>query len=47
MDVFDMAISTVLHCFIADEEMFNQDAQYAEPKFRTWVDKNGAEKDVD
>jgi len=40
-----MAISTVLQCFIADEEMFRGEAQYSDDKTRTWIDKYGAEKD--
>ena len=38
LDIFDMSTSTVLHCFIADEEMFDGDECYAEGKLRTWLD---------
>lgn len=44
MDVIDMAITTVLHCFVADEEMF-PDTVYAEDDLRQFIDDNGAEKD--
>jgi Plasma-membrane choline transporter len=42
MDVFDMAITTVLHCLIADEEMFDEDTGYAEHDLKRWVDKHGS-----
>jgi hypothetical protein len=38
-----LAWLTVLHCFIADEEMFSRNEQYAEPRLQL-VDKHGAEK---
>ena len=38
LDVFDMSTSTVLHCFVADEEMFDGDECYAEGKLRDWLD---------
>jgi len=44
MDVFDMSITAVLHCFIADEEMFT-DQIYAEDDLKKYIDENGAEKD--
>lgn len=37
MDVFDMGITTILHCFIADE-MFDGDG-YAEGPLQAWIDK--------
>jgi choline transporter-like protein 2/4/5 len=40
MDVFDMAISTILHCVIADEEMFDGEAGYTEKSLKNWVDKH-------
>jgi hypothetical protein len=40
MNVFDMAIATILHCFIADEKMFTGDECYAEAGLKEWVDKN-------
>ncbi len=38
LDIFDMSTSTVLHCFIADEEMFDGDECYAEGNLRDWLD---------
>ena len=43
-DVYDMAISTILQCFIADEEMF-PDAVYAEGSLQRWVEKYGSEEE--
>jgi hypothetical protein len=42
MDVFEIGILTILHCFVADEEMFGGQARYAEGGLSSWVDKNGA-----
>jgi hypothetical protein len=39
LDVFDMSTSTVLQCFIADEEMFDGDECYADGDLRRWLDK--------
>jgi Plasma-membrane choline transporter len=36
--VFDMGISTVLQCFIADEEMFDGDQCFAEGSLKRWLD---------
>ena len=44
MDVFDVAITAVLHCFIADEEMFT-DQVYADADLRKFIDEHGADKD--
>ena len=44
MDVFDMSITAVLHCFIADEEMFT-DQIYADGDLKKYIDENGAEKE--
>lgn len=44
MDVFDMAISTVLHCFIADEEMFDGRGSYADQHLKDYVDQYGAKE---
>lgn len=41
MDVFDMGISTVLHCFIAEEEMFDGRQRYADSSLKNYVDKYG------
>jgi len=38
LDIFDMSTTTVLHCFVADEEMFDGDECYAEGKLRDWLD---------
>lgn len=43
MDVLDMGIMTVLHCFIADEEMFDGDERYGEKSLKDYVDKHGSE----
>lgn len=37
LDIFDMSTSTVLQCFIADEEMFDGDQCYAEGDLRRWL----------
>lgn len=39
MSVFDMAIYTVLHCFVADEEMFDA-PRYAEGSLKKFIDKH-------
>lgn len=44
MDVLDMGISTVLHCFIADEEMFDGDNRYHEESLKEYVDMHGKEE---
>jgi len=44
MDVLDMGIMTVLHCFIADEEMFDGEERYSEKDLKDYVDEYGAEK---
>eukprot|EP00521_Asterionellopsis_glacialis_P008273 CAMPEP_0195282694 /NCGR_PEP_ID=MMETSP0707-20130614/1480_1 /TAXON_ID=33640 /ORGANISM="Asterionellopsis glacialis, Strain CCMP134" /LENGTH=664 /DNA_ID=CAMNT_0040341715 /DNA_START=376 /DNA_END=2370 /DNA_ORIENTATION=- len=44
MDVFDMAITTILQCFVADEEMFQGDQCYAEGALQQWIDKNQESK---
>ena len=44
MDVFDMGITTVLHCLVADEEMFDGDQVYAEKSLQRYVDKYGGEE---
>jgi len=37
--VFGMAISTILQCFIADEEMFKGDDRYGEGDLAAMLDK--------
>ena len=35
--IFDMSTSTILQCFIADEEMFGPNDRYAEKDLRRWL----------
>lgn len=44
MDVLSMGISTVLHCFIADEEMFDENNRYTDRSLKNYVDHYGGEK---
>jgi len=37
MGVFDMGIKTILHCFVADEEMF--DGEYADGALVRWIEQ--------
>jgi hypothetical protein len=39
MSVFDTGILTILHCFVADEEMFDEASRYTDKNFRLWVDQ--------
>jgi choline transporter-like protein 2/4/5 len=39
LDVFEMGISTILQCFIADEEMFDGSECFAEGDLQDWIDK--------
>lgn len=41
MDVLDMGILTCLHCFIADEEMFEHEERYHDKELKDYVDKHG------
>ena len=43
MNVFGMAISTILQCFVADEEMFDASTRYADSELASFIDKNGKE----
>ena len=45
MNIFAMAISTVLQCFVADEEMFSAKERYAEGHLVDFVNTNGALKE--
>jgi hypothetical protein len=45
MDVFEIAIMAILHCFVADEEMFDGRPRYAEGALTAWVDKNAGDRD--
>lgn len=38
LGIFDMSTSTILQCFVADEEMFDGDECYAEGDLRKWLD---------
>jgi hypothetical protein len=38
----EMAISTILQCFVADEEMFDGEQNYAENSLKTWMQKHGS-----
>lgn len=40
--VYGMAITTILQCFVADEELFPASQQFAENDLKQWVDRNGA-----
>lgn len=40
--VYGMAITTILQCFVADEELFPPSQQFADNDLRSWVDKHGA-----
>eukprot|EP00592_Proboscia_alata_P007421 CAMPEP_0194355902 /NCGR_PEP_ID=MMETSP0174-20130528/3750_1 /TAXON_ID=216777 /ORGANISM="Proboscia alata, Strain PI-D3" /LENGTH=665 /DNA_ID=CAMNT_0039125365 /DNA_START=68 /DNA_END=2065 /DNA_ORIENTATION=+ len=44
MNVFTMAVGTILMCFIADEEMFDTEESYSSKGLRAWVDSNGERK---
>lgn len=40
-NIFGMACETILHCFVADEEMFGDGADsYAENDLKDWIDKH-------
>ena len=43
LNVYDMTITCILHCFLADEEMF-PDNVYADDELRKYIDQHGAEK---
>ena len=45
MDVFEIGIMTILHCFVADEEMFGGTPRYAEGNLKAWIDKEGKDED--
>ena len=38
MSVFDTGILTILHCLVADEEMFAEESRYTDKKFQQWID---------
>ena len=44
-NIFEMAISTILQCFIADEEMFgrNPDTSFASRSLQSYVERNGVD----
>jgi hypothetical protein len=39
MSVFDIGILTILHCLVADEEMFAEASRYTDKKFQQWIDQ--------
>jgi choline transporter-like protein 2/4/5 len=39
LDVFELGISTILHCFVADEEMFDGEECFAEGDLQDWINK--------
>ena len=39
--VYGMAITTILQCFVADEELFPPSQQFAENDLKSWVDRHG------
>ena len=44
MDIFEVGITTILHCFVADEEMFANDGRcFADGKLRDFINKHGSE----
>eukprot|EP00752_Nemacystus_decipiens_P006151 g5549.t1 len=45
--VYGMAITTILQCFVADEELFPPSQQFAENDLKGWVDKHGAPPEID
>jgi hypothetical protein len=40
MSVFELSILTVLHCYIADKEMFDGRARYADGSVKDWIETN-------
>jgi hypothetical protein len=49
LSVFELSILTVLHCYIADTEMFDGHARYADGSLKDWIETNGKNQggDVD
>jgi len=47
MNIFSMAISTILQCFVADEEMFSGSERYAEGDLVKFIADNGKPDDTD
>jgi len=42
MNIFGMAISTILQCFVADEEMFDAGTRFADAELASFIDTNGS-----
>eukprot|EP00520_Triparma_pacifica_P015089 CAMPEP_0118647022 /NCGR_PEP_ID=MMETSP0785-20121206/8382_1 /TAXON_ID=91992 /ORGANISM="Bolidomonas pacifica, Strain CCMP 1866" /LENGTH=674 /DNA_ID=CAMNT_0006539083 /DNA_START=27 /DNA_END=2051 /DNA_ORIENTATION=- len=42
MNIFGMAIATILQCFVADEEMFDAGTRFADSDLASFIDANGA-----
>jgi len=38
LDIFDTSTSTILQCFIADEEMFDEGNYFADRQLQKWFD---------
>jgi choline transporter-like protein 2/4/5 len=47
MNIFGMAIATILQCFVADEEMYSGSDRFAEASLAKFIDDNGAPKKVE
>lgn len=47
MNVFGMAIATILQCFVADEEMYSGAERFAEASLAKFIDDNGAPAKVE
>lgn len=39
MSVFDTGILTILHCLVADEEMFEEASRFTNKNFQRWIDQ--------
>jgi len=44
MDIYEMSIATIIHCFVADEEMFEPHETYADEELRQWLDEYDEEE---
>lgn len=44
--VYGMAVTTILQCFVADEELFPQSERFAQNDLRSWMDRHGAPVEV-
>jgi len=46
MDIFDVGVSTILQCFVVDEETYDGDECYAEAELKTWLEQWEEPNDV-